>query len=64
MERHVTYKDEPLSVFLDFVEMVVAVINRSLINVPRTVSVCMCAGEIPSRRTTVMCPSPTSCPSS
>jgi len=35
MERHVTYKDEPLSVFLEFVELVVAVINRSLINVPR-----------------------------
>jgi 5-methyltetrahydropteroyltriglutamate--homocysteine methyltransferase len=35
MERHVTYKDEPLSVFLEFVEMVVAVINRSLVNVPR-----------------------------
>ncbi len=35
MERHVTYKDEPLSVFLEFVEMVVAVINRSLANVPR-----------------------------
>jgi 5-methyltetrahydropteroyltriglutamate--homocysteine methyltransferase len=35
MERHVTYKDEPLSVFQDFAEMVVAVINRSLVNVPR-----------------------------
>ncbi|HEX2405146.1 MAG TPA: cobalamin-independent methionine synthase II family protein [Acidimicrobiia bacterium] len=35
MERHVTYKDKPLSVFLEFVEMVVAVINRSLVNVPR-----------------------------
>lgn len=35
MERHVTYKDEPLSAFLEFVEMVVAVINRSLVNVPR-----------------------------
>jgi len=35
MERHVTYKDEPLSVFLEFVELVIKVINRSLINVPR-----------------------------
>ena len=35
MERHVTYKDEPLSVFLEFVETVVGVINRSLVNVPR-----------------------------
>ena len=35
MERHVTYKDEPLSVFLDFVEAVVAVINQSLVNVRR-----------------------------
>jgi 5-methyltetrahydropteroyltriglutamate--homocysteine methyltransferase len=35
MERHVTYKDEPLPVFLEFVEMVIAVINRSLVNVPR-----------------------------
>jgi 5-methyltetrahydropteroyltriglutamate--homocysteine methyltransferase len=35
LERHVTYKNEPLSVFLEFAEMVVAVINRSLINVPR-----------------------------
>jgi len=35
LERHVTYKNEPLSAFLEFAEMVVAVINRSLINVPR-----------------------------
>lgn len=35
MERHVTFKDEPLSAFLEFAEMVVAVINRSLVNVPR-----------------------------
>ena len=35
MERHVTYKDQPLSVFLGFVETVVGVINRSLVNVPR-----------------------------
>jgi len=35
MERHVTYKDQPLSVFLEFVETVVGVINRSLVNVPR-----------------------------
>jgi len=35
LERHVTYKNEPLSVFLEFAEMVIAVINRALINVPR-----------------------------
>ncbi len=35
LERHVTYKTEPLSVFLEFAEMVIAVINRSLVNVPR-----------------------------
>ena len=35
MERHVTYKDQPLSAFLEFVETVVGVINRSLVNVPR-----------------------------
>ena len=35
MERHVTYKDQPLPVFLEFVETVVEVINRSLVNVPR-----------------------------
>ena len=35
LERHVTYKNEPLSAFLEFAEMVIAVINRSLINVPR-----------------------------
>jgi 5-methyltetrahydropteroyltriglutamate--homocysteine methyltransferase len=35
MERHVTYKDAPLAVFLEFVEMVIEVINRSLANVPR-----------------------------
>ena len=35
MESHVTYKDQPRSVFLEFVETVVGVINRSLVNVPR-----------------------------
>lgn len=35
MERHVTYKDAPLSEFQEFVEMVIGVINRSLANVPR-----------------------------
>jgi 5-methyltetrahydropteroyltriglutamate--homocysteine methyltransferase len=35
MERHVTYQDAPLSAFLEFVEMVVAVINTALVNVPR-----------------------------
>jgi 5-methyltetrahydropteroyltriglutamate--homocysteine methyltransferase len=35
MERHMTFKDEPLAVFLEFVEMVIGVVNRSLANVPR-----------------------------
>jgi 5-methyltetrahydropteroyltriglutamate--homocysteine methyltransferase len=35
LERHVTYKNQPLSAFLEFAEMVVAEINRSLVNVPR-----------------------------
>jgi 5-methyltetrahydropteroyltriglutamate--homocysteine methyltransferase len=35
MERHVTYKDAPLSEFQEFVEMVIGVINRSLTNLPR-----------------------------
>jgi 5-methyltetrahydropteroyltriglutamate--homocysteine methyltransferase len=35
MERHVAYRDRPLSEFLGFVEMVVDEINASLRNVPR-----------------------------
>jgi 5-methyltetrahydropteroyltriglutamate--homocysteine methyltransferase len=35
LERHITYKDRPLSAFTDFVEEVVATINRALVNVPR-----------------------------
>jgi 5-methyltetrahydropteroyltriglutamate--homocysteine methyltransferase len=35
LERHITYKDEPLPVFLEFAEMVIAAINRALVNVPR-----------------------------
>jgi 5-methyltetrahydropteroyltriglutamate--homocysteine methyltransferase len=35
LERHITYKDQPVSVFIDFVEQVVATINRALANVPR-----------------------------
>lgn len=35
LERHVTYAERPLSEFLDFVESVVAAINRSLADVPR-----------------------------
>ena len=35
LERHVTYKDQPLKKFQEFVEMVIATINRSLVNVPR-----------------------------
>ncbi len=35
LERHVTYAGRPLSEFLDFVETVVAAINRALVHVPR-----------------------------
>ena len=35
LERHITFKDKPLPVFLDFVEQVVATINAALANVPR-----------------------------
>ena len=35
LERHVTYKDQPVSKFLEFVEMVISTINASLENVPR-----------------------------
>jgi 5-methyltetrahydropteroyltriglutamate--homocysteine methyltransferase len=35
LERHITYKDQPLAAFVDFVEQVVATINRALANVPR-----------------------------
>ena len=34
LERHISYKDEPLSKFLEFVEQVVAVINRALEGIP------------------------------
>ncbi len=35
LERHITYAQQPLSDFLDFVERVVATINKALVNVPR-----------------------------
>jgi len=35
LERHMTYKDEPVGKFVEFVEMVVAAINDALENVPR-----------------------------
>jgi len=35
LERHVTYKNEPVSKFQEFVEMVISVINDALANVPR-----------------------------
>jgi 5-methyltetrahydropteroyltriglutamate--homocysteine methyltransferase len=35
LERHVTYKDQPLRKFQEFVEMVISVINEALTNVPR-----------------------------
>ena len=35
MERHIAYRDRPLSEFLAFVELVVESINRALENVPR-----------------------------
>jgi 5-methyltetrahydropteroyltriglutamate--homocysteine methyltransferase len=35
IERHMTFADKPLSVFLEFVELVVETINRALESVPR-----------------------------
>jgi 5-methyltetrahydropteroyltriglutamate--homocysteine methyltransferase len=35
LERHITYKDQPISAFIAFVELVVATINQALENVPR-----------------------------
>ena len=35
LERHITYKNLPTSAFVGFVEQVIAVINRALINIPR-----------------------------
>jgi 5-methyltetrahydropteroyltriglutamate--homocysteine methyltransferase len=35
LERHITFKDRPVAVFVDFVERVVATINAALANVPR-----------------------------
>ncbi len=35
MERHTLFADRPLRDFLDFVDLVIAVINRALVNVPR-----------------------------
>ena len=35
LERHITWKDKPTSAFVDFVEQVVATINRALGDVPR-----------------------------
>jgi 5-methyltetrahydropteroyltriglutamate--homocysteine methyltransferase len=35
LERHITYKDKPVTAFVAFVEQVVATINHALSNVPR-----------------------------
>ena len=35
LERHITYKDQPVSAFQKFVEMTIATINFALANVPR-----------------------------
>jgi 5-methyltetrahydropteroyltriglutamate--homocysteine methyltransferase len=35
LERHVSYQDQPVGAFVDFVERVVAVINHALRNIPR-----------------------------
>jgi 5-methyltetrahydropteroyltriglutamate--homocysteine methyltransferase len=35
LERHITYKDQPVSAFVAFVGLVVATINQALENVPR-----------------------------
>jgi 5-methyltetrahydropteroyltriglutamate--homocysteine methyltransferase len=35
LERHITYKDQPVSAFVGFVELVVATINRAIEAIPR-----------------------------
>jgi 5-methyltetrahydropteroyltriglutamate--homocysteine methyltransferase len=35
LERHITYKDQPVSAFVDFVEQVVATINTMILGIPR-----------------------------
>jgi 5-methyltetrahydropteroyltriglutamate--homocysteine methyltransferase len=35
LERHITYKDQSLSAFVDFVEQVVATINQAIAGIPR-----------------------------
>jgi 5-methyltetrahydropteroyltriglutamate--homocysteine methyltransferase len=35
LERHITFKDQPVSKFIEFVEQVVVTINQALSNVPR-----------------------------
>ena len=35
LERHITYKDQPVAAFVGFVEQVVATINRAIANIPR-----------------------------
>jgi len=35
LERHITYKDQPVAVFVDFVEQVISTINQALEDVPR-----------------------------
>ena len=35
LERHITYKDQPLAAFVGFVEQVIATINTAIRNIPR-----------------------------
>src|SRR5437764_1330931 len=35
LERHITYKDQPLAAFIGFVERVVATINKAIASIPR-----------------------------
>jgi 5-methyltetrahydropteroyltriglutamate--homocysteine methyltransferase len=35
LERHITYKEQPVSAFQEFVETTIAIINTALVNVPR-----------------------------
>jgi 5-methyltetrahydropteroyltriglutamate--homocysteine methyltransferase len=35
LERHITYKDQPLAVFVGFVQQVIATINTAIRNIPR-----------------------------
>ncbi len=56
LERHISYKDEPLAKFVGFVESVVAAINHALAQrSARPRPAARVLGQLRSRRTTATC---------